>query len=86
MIIIIPHENVRFAILYQAGTVTNVMRISVIFIFMMKTTKNYAVLEWIISIFSGCTSTNLDSNSAQIELHGIFLKSVRGVGFEPTNP
>ena len=45
MIIIIPHENVRFAILYQAGTVTNAMRISVIYIFMMKTTKNYAVLE-----------------------------------------
>ena len=50
LIIIIPHENARYAILCQAGIVTNATQISAIFIFMMKTTKNYAVFNWIISI------------------------------------
>jgi hypothetical protein len=45
LIITIPQENVRYAILCQAGIVTNVTQISAKFTFMMKTTKSYAVFD-----------------------------------------
>jgi hypothetical protein len=45
LIIIILHENVLFAIHCQDGTAIHVTRIFVIFIFMMKNTKNYAVFS-----------------------------------------
>jgi hypothetical protein len=48
LIIIIPHENARFAILCQVGIATSVMKISAKFIFMMKITKSYAVSDGII--------------------------------------
>jgi hypothetical protein len=50
LIIIIPRGNAPFAIRCQAGIVTNVTKISVMSIFMMKITRNYAASDRITSI------------------------------------